>query len=674
MHTRRFRFVISLAVMLSLWSGVLAQSSGFDTSRMDRTADACDDFFQFANFTWVKNTEIPASQPRWGTFNMLAESNRDVSHDILEAAAKTKAPAGSSMQLIGDYYASCMDEATIEAAGTTPLDPFFKSIDGMKTQDDVMREVAELHNLGVGVMFRLGGAPDQKNTNMVIVNAGQGGLSMPNRDYYTKEDAKSVEIRGKFVDHVTNMFKLLGETPEQAATDAATVMDIQMKLAKASAAPVELRDPDKNYNKIPIADAQMIIPNFSLTGYMKERGMPPVTEINFGQPNFFRALNQMLVDVPVASWKTYFRWMVLANSSAALPKAFGDESFNFSGRVLQGTKEQLPRWKRCVAATDGTLGEALGAEFIKTKFTPQAKARMNELIDNLFAAMTVHINNLAWMSAETKTKALAKLNAYKRKIGYTDHPRGYKGLSIDRKSYAGNVLRAAGFQNRRNIEDIGKPTDKTRMGMSAPTVNASYSPTNNDITFPAGILQPPFFNFQADDAINYGAIGGVIGHEMSHGFDDQGSKYDADGNLKSWWTADDRAKFEERASCVADQFSGYQVQPGLNINGRLTLGENIGDFAGLTVSYDAFMKSLEGKPHPANIDGFTPEQRFFLGWAQVWAAKATPEFERTQVLGDPHSAAKWRVNGPLSNMPTFAKAWGCKTGAKMIREKVCEIW
>ncbi|HEX3101706.1 MAG TPA: M13 family metallopeptidase, partial [Pyrinomonadaceae bacterium] len=640
----------------------------------DRSADACDDFFQFANGTWVKNTSIPPSQSSWGSFQMLRDSNLDVVHDILEGAAKENAPAGSGLRLIGDYYASCMDEATIEAAGTKPLDATFKTIDSMKTSADVQSEVARLHNLGVGVMFRLGGGPDQKNTNMVIVNAGQGGLSLPNRDYYTKDDAKSAEIRGKFVDHVTNMFKLLGETPGQASADAKTVMDIQTRLANASASPVEMRDPDKNYNKIPLADAQMIIPNFSLSGYMKDRGMPAVTEINFTQPNFFRELNKMLADVSLPSWKTYFRWMVLTNASSALPKAFGEENFNFSGRVLSGTKEQQERWKRCAQATDGALGEALGAEFIKTKFTPRAKARMNELIDNLFAEMRIHIQNLSWMSSETKAKALAKLNAYKRKIGYTDHPRGYKGLTIDRTSYAGNVLRLTEFQNQRNIEDIGKPTDKTRMGMSAPTVNASYSPTNNDITFPAGILQPPFFNFQADDAINYGGIGGVIGHEMSHGFDDQGSKYDADGNLKMWWTPEDRTKFEERASCVADEFSGFEVQPGLFINGRLTLGENIGDFGGLTIAYDAFMKSLQGKPRPANIDGFTPEQRFFLGWAQVWAAKYTPEAERLQVLGNPHALPKWRVNGPMSNMPTFAKAWGCKQGSKMIRSKVCEIW
>ena len=382
----------------------------------------------------------------------------------------------------------------------------------------------------------------------------------------------------------------------------------------------------------------------------------------------------MLADTPVDSWKTYMRWMVLNSSATILPKAFGDENFNFTGRVLQGTTEQLPRWKRCVQATDGNLGESLGAEYVKVKFTPEAKARMDQMITNLFVAMKSHVQNLAWMSAETKVKAIAKLDAYKRKIGYNEHPRGYAGLVIDRKSYAGNSIRSGEFQTARNVADINKPTDKTRWGMNPPLVNASYNPIANDITFPAGILQPPFFNFQADDAINYGGIGAVIGHEVSHGFDDQGSKFGADGNLKSWWTTDDRAKFETRAACVVDQFNGYEVLPGLHINGRLTLGENIGDLGGTAIAYSALMDSLQGKSRPANIDGFTAEQRFFLGWAQVWATKSTPEFDRQQVLGDPHSAARYRVNGPLSNMPEFAKAWGCKQGSKMIRQKVCEIW
>ena len=674
MRTPLFRFVVTLAVMLSLWSCVLSQSSGFDTSRMDRSADACDDFFQFANGTWIKNTEIPPSQSRWGSFNILSESNRDVLHDILEKAAKQKAKAGSDIRLIGDFYTSCMDEAAIEAAGTKPIDPYLAQIAKIQTANDLKHQIAEMHKLGLPALFRLGGGPDAKNSNMVIVNSGQAGLSLPNRDYYVKDDARSVEIRGKFVDHVTNMFKLLGDLPETAAANAKTVMDIQMRLAKASTAPADLRDPDKNYNKIPLADAQAIIPNLSLANYMKERGIPAVTEINFGQPNFFKEVNTMLTDVPVDSWKTYLRWMVLSSSSNALPKAFVDENFNFQGRVLSGTKEQQPRWKRCVAATDGTLGEALGAEYVKVKFTPEAKARMDQMITNLFAAMKSHIQNLTWMSAETKVKALAKLDAYKRKIGYNEHPRGFKGLKIDRSSYAGNALRSSEFQVGRNVADIGKPTDKTRWNFSPPTVNASYSSTNNDITFPAGILQPPFFNFKADDAINYGGIVAVIGHEVSHGFDDSGSKFGPDGNLKSWWTPDDRAKFEERAACVVDQFNGYEVLPGLNINGRLTLGENIGDLGGMNVAYTALMNSMMGKPAPPLIDGFTAEQRFFLGWAQVWAAKSTPQAERLQVLGDPHSAARWRVNGPMSNMPEFAKEWGCKAPAKMIRPNACQIW
>ncbi|MEP6947077.1 MAG: M13 family metallopeptidase [Acidobacteriota bacterium] len=667
------RFVTTLVVIMSLYTCTMAQSSGFDTSRLDRSADACDDFFQFANGTWVKNTEIPPSQSRWGSFNTLAESNRDVLHSILEDAAKTKAPKGSDTQMIGDYYASCMDEPAIEKAGTTPLEPYLKQIANIKTNKDLPASIAWMHKNGVPALFRVGGGADAKNSNMVIVNAGQGGLSLPNKDYYTKMDARSVEIRAKFVDHVANIFKLLGDDADTAKRNAQTVMDLQTRLANASKAPVELRDRDKNYNKIPLADAQKFIPNLNLATYLKQRGMPAVTEINFGQPEFFAEVNKMMTDVPVDAWKTYFRWMFANSVSNVLPKAFVDEDFNFS-RILTGVKEQQPRWKRCVAATDRSLGEALGAVYVKSKFTPEAKARMDALITNLFDAMRSHIEGLSWMGAETKKKAIAKLQSYKRKIGYNEHPLGYAGLSISRASYAQNDINSGLFQLDRNIKDIGKPTDKTRWGMTPPTVNAYYNSSYNEIVFPAGILQPPFFNFQADDAINYGGIGAVIGHEISHGFDDQGSKSDPEGNLVSWWTADDRSKFDERAQCVVDQFNGYEVLPGLNINGKLTLGENIGDLGGLNIAYTALMDSLKGKASPAKIDGFTPEQRFFLGWAQVWAAKSTPEAERAQVLGDPHSAARWRVDGPISNMPEFAKAFGCKAGQKMVREKFCQIW
>jgi len=451
-------------------------------------------------------------------------------------------------------------------------------------------------------------------------------------------------------------------------------MDIQMRLAKASLPPVELRNPDNRYNKMSLTAAQEITPDFSWTGYMTARGIPAVTEINIGQPNFFKEVNAMLREVPMKDWQTYLRWMTINSAAPTLSKAFADENFNFYGRYLSGAKERQPRWKICVQAADNTLGEALGQEYVKRVFKPEAKARMNELIDNLLAAMKDRVSGLEWMSAATKEQAQRKLSTFKRKIGSADVLRGYKGLTVDRVSYSGNVLRSGQFQIRRNLLDINQPVDRARWNFSPPTVNASYSGVNNDITFPAGILQPPFFNFEADDAINYGAIGGVIGHEITHGFDDSGSRFDADGNLKMWWTAEDRAKFEERAACVVKQFGEYEVQPGLFIDGKLTLGENIGDFAGLTVAYDAFMKSLEGKSRPADIDGFTPEQRFFLGWAQVWAGKYTPEAERQQVKSNTHSLPRWRVNGPLSNMPQFAKAFGCQQKQPMVRENYCKIW
>lgn len=663
-----------LFVITALCAIGLAQSKAFDTGRMDTTADACTDFFQYANGSWLKNTEIPASEARWGTFNILADNNNAMLKDVLEHAAASNASPGSDAQLIGDFYGTCMDEAAIEKAGLMPLRPILSGIDKIKTTADLQKQIAVLHNTGIPVLFALGGGADLKNSSMVIVNAGQGGLSLPNRDYYTKDDVKSKETREKFVEYMTNMFKLLRQTPEQASASAKAVMDIQTRLAKASLPPVELRNPDNRYNKVTLKAAQDIIPNLALTRYLADRGIPAVSEINIGQPAFFKEVNAMVKDVPMESWKTYLRWMTVNAAAPALPKAFADENFNFFGKYLSGAKERQPRWKMCVQATDGNLGEALGMEYVKTAFTPAAKARMNELIDNLLAAMKDRVGGLEWMGAGTKEQAQRKVATFKRKIGYPDKLQGYKGLSIGRGSYAGNVLRSRQFQIKRNIDDINKPVDRTRWPYSPVTVNASYSGVNNDITFPAGILQPPFFNSEADDAINYGAIGGVIGHEITHGFDDSGSRFDADGNLKMWWTADDRSKFEERAACVVKQFNEYEVQSGLFINGKLTLGENIGDFAGLTVAYEAFMKSLAGKPRPANIDGFTPEQRFFLGWAQVWAGKYTPEAERLQVQTNSHSLPRWRVNGPLSNMPSFAKAFDCKSGQTMVRADSCVIW
>jgi len=671
---RIFSRIAAAGLLFSLCMTTFAQSKGFDTSRMDKSTDACDDFFQYANGTWLKTTEIPASEARWGTFNILADNNNSLLREVLENSVKTESPVGSDSQLIGDFYETCMNEAAINKAGAKPIEPFLKKIEKIKTIDDVSRQLAAMHNSGLPAVFSFGAGPDLKNSNAVIANAGQGGLSLPNRDYYTGTDEKSVETRAKFVEYMTNMFKLLGDSPDAAAANAKTVLEMQTRLANASLTPVERRNPDNNYNKITLSAANELTPNFSWTHYLTERAAPSFTEVNIAPPKFFTEVNAMFKDISVENWKTYLRWMTVNTASPFLSKPFADENFNFFNKYLSGQKERQPRWKTCVQATDNALGEALGMEFAKRAFTPAAKARMMELIDNLMAALKDRIDHLEWMSPETKKQAQVKLSTFKRKIGYPDVLRGYKGLTVDNKSFAGNVLRSNQFQVKRNFEDLGKPRDKTRWGFTPPTVNASYNPTNNDITFPAGILQPPFFNFEADDAINYGAIGGVIGHEITHGFDDSGARFDAEGNLKSWWTPDDKKKFDERTACVVKQFDSYEVQPGLNINGKLTLGENIGDFAGLTVAYDAFMRSLLGKPHPADIDGFTAEQRFFLGWAQVWAGKYTAEAERTQVKGNPHSLPRWRVNGPLSNMPQFAKAFGCKDGQAMIRKDACFIW
>jgi len=592
---------------------------------------------------------------------------------VFGASIKSPANAVTNKQPIGDFYATCMDEAAIERAGGDPIKPFLAKIDAAKTKQDIQQLIAYLHNNGYPAAFSFGVGADLKDTNVVLINAGQGGISLPNRDYYTNTDAKSVETRAKFVEYAATMFKLLGDAND-AAAKANKVMELQTRLANASLTPVERRNPDNNYNKLTYAGTKELTPNFSWDAYFAERGVPAVADLNVAPAKFFTEFNTMLSDVSVDDWKTYLRFMVVNGAAPSLSKAYSDPNFDFFNRYLGGQKERQPRWKTCVQQTDQVLAEALGMEYANRAFKAPSKARMNELIDNLMAALKDRINNLDWMGSDTKKQAQEKLSSFKRKIGYPDQLRGYAGLTISTASYTGNLLNLTKFNNKRNLADLGKPRDKTRFPYSAATVNASYSPQNNDITFPAGILQPPFFNFDADDAINYGAIGGVIGHEISHGFDDQGSRFAADGNLKMWWTSDDRAKFEELASCVVKQFNEFEVQPGLFINGKLTLGENIGDFAGLTIAYDAYMRSLQGKPRPKNVDGFTPEQRFFLGWAQVWQGKYTEAAERQQVAGNPHALPKWRVNAPVSNMPQFAKAFGCKAGQPMVRANACSIW
>jgi putative endopeptidase len=669
-----FRFMVILTLGLSISALAYGQTKAFDVNRMDKSVSPCTDFFQFANGKWLDTTEIPDDQSSWGSFNILAENNREILKGIVEeAVAKTDAEKGSDPQLIGDYYFSCMNEAEIEAAGAKPLNPYFGQIKSIRNKKDLQAQVARMHDLGVPALFNFFGGTDLKNSKMVIANTFQGGLSLPNKDYYVGGDPKMQETRDKFREYMMQMFQMTGDSEQEARNKMFTVMRIQMRLAYASLSRTELRDPDKRYKKVSVSEANAITPNLAWDEYMASRGITGVTEFNIGQPDFFKAVNQLIDDVSINEWKTYLQWMTLDAAAPLLSKNFADANFEFYGKYLSGRKEQQPRERICVRAVDGNIGEALGQLYVAKAFKPEAKERMNELIDNLFVAMRERIDKLEWMSDETKIQAQAKLATFTRKIGYPDKLRGYEGLEIDRKSYLMNSMRSGRFQIKRNLDDIGKPVDRDRFGMTPPTVNAYYSPLLNEIVFPAGILQPPFFNADADDAINYGSIGGVIGHEISHGFDDQGSRFDAEGNLKMWWTADDRKKFEERASCVVDQFSGYEVQPGLFMNGKLTLGENIGDLGGLSIAYDAFIKSLENG-RPENIDGFTPEQRFFLGWGQIWAVKQTEKAERLRVTTDPHAIARYRVNGPLSNMTQFAKAFNCKSSDKMVKKDMCEIW
>ena len=667
--------LFAILAIASLSANAFGQMKPFDTSFMDTTVNACDNFFRYAVGGWLKNNQIPAAFSSWGVDQIVEQNNFDILKGVLEKAAADKnAAKGSSTQMIGNYYASCMDEAAIEKAGASPIKPYLEQIDTIKTSADVVRVTADLQKQGFGLLFSFYADADQKNSAMNIANVYQGGLSLPNREYYTKTDDKSVKIREQFIGHVTRMFQLTGDSVDDAKAKADAIMKLETRLALASRTPVELRDPVANYNKMTVADFARETPSVDWKAFAHERGAPAFSEINVGQPDFFRGLSKAIAETSVADWKTYLKWQIMRRSASRLSKAYDDENFSFYSTVLRGTTEQLPRWRRCLIATDGGLGEALGQEYVKQAFTPAAKAKMNDIVNNLFAAYKVRIENVDWMAPETKAAALKKLAAIQRKIGYPDKLRGYKGLTIGTSSYFENSQNANKFESNRDLQDIGKPVDKTRWGMTPPTINAYYNSNFNEIVFPAGILQPPFFNVSADDAVNYGDAGGVIGHEMTHGFDDEGSQYDAEGNLKMWWTPEDRKLFDAKTDCIAKQFDSYEVLPGLNMNGKLTLGENIADLGGLIIAYNAFEDSLKGKPRPANIDGFTPEQRFFLSYAVGWMVNQRPESIRTQVLGNPHALPEWRVLGPLSNMPEFATAFGCKTGDRMVRPQPCRVW
>ncbi len=651
-----------------------------NTKDMDTSIKPQDDFFMYADGGWIKRTEIPPEYSRWGSFNELIEKNNDALHEIAEKAANTHVDPklAPETQKVGDYYASGMDEKTIEAMRTKPLAEEFKSIEAIKDRNDLLKEIAHLHTIGVPALFDFDAGQDAKDSTHDIAQAAQGGLGLPDRDYYTKTDEASKKLRDQYVDHVTKMLTLLGEPPAPASDHAKKILALESKLAEASRTRVQLRDPQKNYNKMTQADLQKLTPNWKWSDYFKDINLIEPGDINVQQPEFFKAADDVFKSTPMDNWKAYLRWHLVNAAAAELSKDFVNENFNFNDATLHGTKQIKPRWKRVVISTDEAIGEALGKLYVAYDFPPEAKARALELVNNLKEALADRIKTLEWMDEPTKQEALKKLAAFTVKIGYPDKWLDYSLLTVDRGPYVLNAIRADHFQVDRDLKKIGKPVDRTDWGMSPPTVNAYYNPNMNEIVFPAGILQPPFFYANADDAVNYGGIGAVIGHEMTHGFDDEGRQFDAVGNLRDWWSPQSAAEFKKRSQAIVQQYNEYEPLPGLHVNGELTQGENIADLGGIKLAYAALQKAIDKNPQAREqkIDGLTPEQRFFLSFATIWKSKQRDEDLKLRLNTDPHSPARYRVNGPLSNLSEFAKAFNIPDNSPMVRppDKRVNIW
>jgi putative endopeptidase len=646
-----------------------------DPINMNLSVRPQDDFYEYANGAWMKTAVIPASESRWGSFNELAEFNQKALKDICEEVAASKNEKGSIRQKVGDFYASGMDSVAIEKAGISPLKPYLDRINNIKNYTGLLDEIAAQYAEGRGNIWRLGARQDAKNSTNVVVHLAQGGTRMPDRDYYLKDDERFKKVRIAYETHIYNTFRLLGETEMKAKQAVTDIMTIEKAFALAQQSRVERRDPDKTYNKVTVADLEKICPQMNWEPFFKKTGAVSSYMV-IDNPKFFQEVNNLLKNGQLDDWKTYLRWNLIKGAMSYLSTPFVNENFKWS-QIISGQKEMQPRWKRVSQVTDGILGEALGEIYVNKYFKPESKQRMLELVGNLVKTYEKRIKGLDWMSDETKGKALQKLSTFIKKIGYPDKFQDYTPLSIDRsKSYLDNLIAATKFGYNDMIKEIGKPVDKTKWGMSPPTVNAYYNPAINEIVFPAGILQFPFFDNNADDAVNYGGIGAVIGHEISHGFDDQGRKFDLEGNLKDWWTADDAKKFEAKANIVVEQYSNYVVLDTVHVNGKLTLGENIGDLGGIAVAYDAFKTYSPQAKSPDKMDGFTPDQRFFLSWAQVWRSTQRPEALANQVQTDPHSPGKFRCNGPLSNMVEFYNVFGVKEGDKMWRPEAvrAKIW
>lgn len=675
---RVFRFLPALILLLAVSSFAQSTSSQpvFNPDAIDKAVDPCVDFYQYACGSWLKTAEIPADQTSWASFVEIRERNAAVMRQILEKAAAESAGRDVISQKIGDYYGSCIDEKAVEARGLKPLQPELDRIAGAKDKAALIEAIARVHLIGPNPLFNFYSSSDLHSANDVIAYIDQGGLSLPDRDYYLKDDPKMADARKSLAEYASRMFALAGQSAQQSAESAQTVLRIETALAKASMDRTARRDPKNRDHKMMREEALAIAPSFYLNRYFAAIGSPSFTSLNVTNPDFFKQVNGVLESESLDALRTYVSWHLLDGAALWLSQPFVDASFKMQ-QALTGQKEIKPRWKRCVSSTDDALGEALGQRYVEQTFGADGKQRMLKMVDALEKSLDQDIRNLPWMTEETKKQAKVKLDAIRNKIGYPDVWRDYSSLKIVRGDLLGNFLRANEFEAHRQIAKIGQPLDRNEWGMTPPTVNAYYSPPRNEIVFPAGILQPPFFDKQADDAVNFGGIGMVIGHELTHGFDDQGRKFDPEGNLRDWWTAQDGTEFEKRASCIADEYSNFIAVDDLKLNGKLTLGENTADNGGARIALMALEQMIAADPASSaaqTIAGFTPQQRFFLGAGRSWCEKRRPEYQRMLVSVDPHSPGRYRINGVVRNMPEFQKAFNCKAGQPMVPENACRVW
>jgi putative endopeptidase len=666
-------FLATIAVGSAVWAQTAPAKSQpvLDITSMDTSVDPCSDFFTYSCGTWIKKNPIPPDQTSWSVYSKLEDDNKGILRDILESAATPATDRDSAKQKIGDYYAACMDEKAVNAAAIKPLQPILDQIQQLHSRRDIAGVVAAM--VSNDALFRFRSDQDYKESTQVIAEADQGGLGLPDRDYYLKTDAKSLELRKAYVAHLQKMFELLGDKPAAAAAEAQTVMRIETALATGSLTRVERRDPQKLYHKMTIQQLSALNPSFQWKIYFAKVGLSSVEALNVETPGFFKALDTELRKESLASWKTYLRWHLVNANAPFLSSDFVNADFAFYGKTLQGAQQLEPRWKRCVGYADNDLGEALGQVYVERNFSPEAKQRAQKMVKEIEDAMGRDIDSLSWMTPVTKQQALEKLHTVANKIGYPDKWRDYGALSIARDDELGNVLRSREFEFHRQLAKIGKPVDRGEWQMTPPTVNAYYDPQMNDINFPAGVLQPPLFDANSDAAPNFGDTGGTIGHELTHGFDDEGRQFDAHGNLRDWWTPEDAKAFDLRASCISDQYSQYVAVDDIKINGKLTLGEDVADLGGVILAYMAWRDDTKGQTLEP-LEGFTPEQRFFIAYGQSWCGSRRDETKRMLATIDPHSPEKYRANGVVSNLPEFQQAFHCKAGAPMVRENRCRVW